>query len=81
MSKKVIRHVTDLGAAAFILMNKYKVVGKKGQAIYFEINENEIDAFESMKLDYLQSEFHRFDSCLMSLKKIGEYMPECSLDN
>ena len=76
MSKKIIRHVTDLGAAAFILMNKYKVVGKKGQAIYFEVNENEIDAFESLKLEYLSSEFHRFDSCLMSLKKIGEYTPE-----
>jgi len=72
MTKKVIRHVTDLGAAAFILMNKYRVVGKKGQAIYFEINDDEIGAFESTKLEYLSSEFHRFDSCLMSLKKIGE---------
>jgi hypothetical protein len=69
---KVIRHVTDLGAAAFILMNKYRVVGKKGQAVYFEINEDEIAAFEDLKLEYLSSEFHRFDSCLMSLKKIGE---------
>lgn len=70
---RIIRHVTDLGAAAFILMNKYKVVGKKGQAIYFELNsEEEIGAFESLKLEYLSSEFHRFDSCLMSLKKIGE---------
>lgn len=76
MEKRIIRHVTDLGAAAFVLMNKYKVVGKKGQAIYFEINEDELDAFESLKLEYLSSEFHRFDSCLMSLKKIGEYAPE-----
>jgi hypothetical protein len=76
MCKKIVRHVTDLGAAAFVLMNKYRVVGKKGQAIYFEINEDEIDSFESLKLEYLSSEFHRFDSCLMSLKKIGEYAPE-----
>jgi MinD superfamily P-loop ATPase len=70
--KRVTRHVTDLGAAAYILMNKYKVVGKKGQAIYFEMNENEVDMFEEVKMEYLSSEFHRFDSCLMSLKKIGE---------
>ena len=76
MCKKITRHVTDLGAAAFVLMNKYRVIGKKGQAIYFEINEDEINSFESLKLEYLSSEFHRFDSCLMSLKKIGEYAPE-----
>ena len=73
---KIIRHVTDLGAAAFVLMNKYDVIGKKGQAIYFEVNEEDITEFEQMKLRYLSSEFHRFDSCLMSLKKIGEYTPE-----
>jgi hypothetical protein len=72
MSKKVIKHVTDLGAAAFVLMNKYRVIGKKGQAVYFEMDEDEVEAFENSKLEYLSSEFHRFDSCLMSLKKIGE---------
>jgi len=72
MSTQVIRHVTDLGVAAFILMNKYRVVGKKGKAIYFEMNDDDVAAFEDLKLEYLSSEFHRFDSCLMSLKKIGE---------
>jgi len=71
----IIRHVSDLGAAAYVLMNKYKVVGKRGQAIYFEINEEDLDSFESLKLEYLSSEFHRFDSCLMSLKKIGDWTP------
>lgn len=70
--KRVVRHVSDLGAAAFILMNKFKVIGKKGQSIYFEMNEDEVDIFEGLKMEYLSSEFHRFDSCLMSLKKIGE---------
>lgn len=71
------RFVTDLGAAAYILMHKYKVVGKKGKAIYFEVEEAE-DRFDEIALDYISSDYHRFDSCLMSLKKIGEYVSDHS---
>jgi hypothetical protein len=77
---RVIRHVSDLGAAAFVMMNKYKVVGKKGQAIYFEMNRDEVAHFESLKMEYLSSEFHRFDACLMALKKIGESAPPPHLE-
>lgn len=70
------RFVTDLGAAAYILMHKYKVVGRKGKAIYFEVDDQSGDKFDDIALDYLSSDFHRFDSCLMSLKKIGEYISE-----
>lgn len=70
------RFVTDLGAAAYILMHKYKVVGKRGKAIYFEVESGSGDKFDEIALDYLSSDFHRFDSCLMSLKKIGEYISE-----
>jgi hypothetical protein len=70
------RFVTDLGAAAYILMHKYKVLGKKGKAIYFETEDTEKDSFDEMALEYLSSDFHRFDSCLMSLKKIGEYISD-----
>ena len=67
--------VTDLGAAAYIMMHKYKVAGKKGKAIYFEVPEEEASELDALIMQYLASEFHRFDSCLMSLKKIGEHMP------
>lgn len=70
------RFITDLGAAAFILMHKYKILGKKGKAIYFETEGEEDDRFEELSLEYLSSDFHRFDSCLMSLKKIGEYISQ-----
>ncbi len=70
------RFVTDLGAAAYILMHKYKVVGKKGKAIYFEVAEDDCDKFDEIALEYLSDDFHRFDSCLMSLKKIGEYISD-----
>jgi hypothetical protein len=71
-----IRHVTDLGAAAFVLMNKYKLIGKKGQAVYFEIPENELEAFEELNYEYIRSDFLKFDSCLMSLKKTREHRPK-----
>ena len=74
MSQVIHKHVTDLGAAAYIMMHKFKVVGKKGKAIYFEVaNEKESKDFDNLSLEYLTSEFHRFDSCLMSLKKITEF--------
>jgi len=75
-ASKSHRFVTDLGAAAFILMHKYKVLGKKGKAIYFEVEGDDSARFDELALEYLSSDFHRFDSCLMSLKKIGEYISE-----
>jgi len=73
---KYNRFVTDLGAAAYILMHKYKVVGRKGKAIYFDVEDESADKFDDTALEYISSDFHRFDSCLMSLKKIGEYISE-----
>ncbi len=64
--------INDLGAAAYIMMHKYKVIGKKGKSVVFEIEEKDTEEFERLYRDYLNSEFHRFDSCLMSLKKISE---------
>jgi hypothetical protein len=76
MEPKVHKFVTDLGAAAYIMMHKYKVVGRRGKSIYFEVTEgDDEEKFDALTMEYLSSEFHRFDSCLMSLKKIGEYMP------
>jgi hypothetical protein len=75
MSKKVMRHITDLGAAAYVLMNKYKIVGKRGQAVYFEVAEEELESFENLNYEYISNEFHQFDSCLMSLKKTREHQP------
>lgn len=64
--------ISDLGAAAYIMMHKFKVLGKKGRAFYFEVNDEDAEQFDSLYQDYLTSEFHRFDSCIMSLKKLGE---------
>ena len=52
--------------------------GKKGKSIYFEVDNNQEtrDKFDDLALEYISSDFHRFDSCLMSLKKIGEYVSD-----
>ena len=64
--------VKDLGAGAYLLMHGYKVTGKQGKSIMFEVSKGGENEFEAMNLEYLSSDFHRFDSCLMSLKKINE---------
>lgn len=73
MSKTVQRKVSDLGMGAYMLMHGYKVVGKAGKAIVFEVEEEGTSEFDTKTMEYLNSEFHRFDSCLMSLKKMNEY--------
>lgn len=67
------RSIPDLGAAAYLMMSHYKVVGKRGRSIFFEIEHKEKEEFKNKIFDYLISEYHRFDACIMSLKKIGEY--------
>ena len=69
------KFVTDLGAAAFLLMHKFKLLGKKGRSFYFDINSKEEESqFDDLNLQYTSSVFHDFDSKLMSLKKIGEFI-------
>lgn len=67
--KKIQRKISDLGACAYLLMHGYRVTGQKDKAFLFEIETNDIREFDDKQLEYLSSEFHRFDACLMSLKK------------
>jgi hypothetical protein len=62
----------DLGCASYLMMHGYKVVGKKGRSVIFEISVKELKEFEQRSFEYLSSPFHQFDSCLMSLKKMGD---------
>lgn len=74
--------VSDLGVAAYLLMHEYnnksigcRVVGKKGKYIYFEVPKDRLDDFDRLSYQYLPSQFQTYDSNLMALKKIDEYMP------
>ena len=66
----VNKMIDDLGAAAYYMMHKYEAVGKRGKTIIFEIDDKDEAEFDRLYRKYLNSEFHRFDSCLMSLKKL-----------
>ena len=74
MSKTTRKRVSDLGAAAYLLMHGYRPTGKQGKDVIFEVELDDERAFEDVYLEYLPSEYHRFDSCLMSLKKLNEYI-------
>jgi hypothetical protein len=82
MDEKCHKVVSDLGVAAYLLMHEYRkdslgvrVVGKKGKFIYFYHPEGKDEEFERLSYEYLPSQFQTYDSNLMALKKIGEYMP------
>lgn len=69
--KRIQKRVSDLGACAYLLMHAFKVSGydKQERAFIFDILSKNETEFEEKQDEYLNSEFHRFDSCLMSLKK------------
>jgi hypothetical protein len=82
MDEAINKCVIDLGVAAYLLMQEYRdnslgvrVIGKKGKYVYFSHPEGKGDEFERLSYQYLPSQFQTYDSNLMALKKIGEYMP------
>lgn len=82
LDEKTTKIVSDLGVAAYLLMHEckpkslgVKVIGKKGKYVYFEHPEGSGEDFERLSYQYLPSQFQTYDSNLMALKKIGEYMP------
>lgn len=82
LDESVHKIVNDLGVAAYLLMHEYRpksigvrVIGKKGKFVYFEHPKGRGEDFERLSYQYLPSQFQSYDSNLMALKKIGEYMP------
>lgn len=75
--KGIVKYVNDLGVAAYLLMHGYTVVGKEAKSIYFECHTSkEAEEFDALVWEYQPpNEFYTFDSCLMYLKKVNEYVP------
>jgi hypothetical protein len=67
------KEIRDIGIAAYLLLHSFKLTSKKDRSFIFDIATEREKEFEDMKLSYLASEFHHFDSCLMSLKKLDDY--------
>lgn len=78
MDKKarIRKSVPDLGVAAYVRMHGFKCVGRKGRNFFFEMDEGQDNEFDQLCVDYSNSPMHDFDSCIMSLKKLPEYLPE-----
>ena len=70
----VQKKVSDLGISSYLMMYGFKPSGRQGKNVIFSIEDTDINEFEKLQMDYLTSDFHRFDSFLMSLKKMGENM-------
>lgn len=67
------KHIRDIGIAAYLVMHDFKLCDKQDKSFIFSIDPEENKKFEDLKISYLSSEFHHFDSCIMSLKKLEEY--------
>ncbi len=79
MSEKIVKIrkiVEDIGTSAFLKLHGFAVIGRKGKAIYFEINKEDEEDFNRKSFEYVNSAFYSFDSCVLAIKKIKEYMPE-----
>lgn len=73
INNRIVKSQADLGISAYLLMNKFNLLGKKEKIFYFEINENDEVKFDELIVSYLLSEFHYFDHCLMGLKKLQDF--------
>jgi hypothetical protein len=67
------KEIRDIGIAAYLVMHEFKLHDKKEKNFIFSIEPINNKKFEDLKISYLSSEFHHFDSCIMSLKKLEEY--------
>lgn len=72
-NNKIVKQQSDLGISAYLLMNKFNLLGKKDKTFYFEINKENENKFDELIVSYLLSEFHYFDHCLMGLKKLQDF--------
>lgn len=70
MDKKRIE-IDNLGIAAYLKMNGFYVTGKTGPRNFvFEVSKDEIDNFEKMRREYINTSFARFDNELMLLRRM-----------
>jgi len=73
---KIRKQVDDLGAAAFLKLQGFKVSGRKGKTFFFDVNQEEEAEFDKNSFEFVNSVFHTFDANIMALKKMPNYIPE-----
>ena len=75
-NKKIRKIINDLGIASFAKMHGFYVCGRRGKSIYFEINASDEKEFDNLCFEYLSSPFYTFDSNLMILKKMSDFVTD-----
>lgn len=70
--KNIQKRINDLGCGAYLMMHGFKPIGKEGRVVIFEVESDAEKEFETAKFEYLSTQFHTFDACLMSLKKMSD---------
>ena len=71
---KVRKSIEDLGAAAYLRMHGFIVVGRKGKVFYFDVLDKDEEAFCETTFEYPNSPYHEFDAHIMALKKLPHYV-------
>lgn len=69
-NKEITATVKDLGMAAYMKMQGYKLIRRRGREYDFAIEECEQDQFYKVQIEYVNSSFATFDSEIMNLKKL-----------
>jgi len=72
----VRKPIDDLGIAAYLKMFGWRVIGRKGKTIVFEVAESDEQEFDKTAFEYLSTPYYAFASKLMLLKKMGQYCPD-----
>ena len=63
--------IEDLGCAAYLYMQGFTILKATGRGFFFKIqDERELHDINAQKLDFYNSQFARFDQCLMTIKKL-----------
>lgn len=71
----MIKEIEDVGVAAYLRLHGFKVIGKRGRAYYFSVKPDEEVSFNEAMFDFPNSPYHDYDSHLIALKKLPNYLP------
>jgi hypothetical protein len=74
MQDMIKKSVSDLGVAAYLKINGFRCIGRRGRDYYFEFPKEDEHQFNELQVNYLNSAMHDFDAALMSLKKLSDYV-------
>ena len=66
----IVLSVKDLGMAAYMRMQGFRLKSRRGKEFQFFVPANEQEAFQNAQIEYVNSPFAAFDSEIMNLKKL-----------